>query len=132
MKTVRTALALFLFAAPAQSAPVHAALPPLSQQTVPTIAARDLQSLIRQKTYFLLLDVRQPEEFAAGHIAGAMAMPLGSVPAQYRQLPAGATLVVYCRTGHRSAQAVSFLRAHGYGKAVSLTGGYTAWTAAAK
>jgi phage shock protein E len=127
MKALLIALALCLFALPAAQAQ-----PSPAPQDVPTISVQDLQALIRQKTFFLLLDVREPKEFAAGHIAGAMPMPLGSVPAQYRQLPAGTMLVVYCRTGHRSAQAVSFLRAHGYGKAVSLAGGYTAWTAAAQ
>ncbi|MDE2162996.1 MAG: rhodanese-like domain-containing protein [Alphaproteobacteria bacterium] len=120
-----TACLVCLFATPGLAVQAQPA-----PQDVPTISVQDLQAMIRQKTFFLLLDVREPKEFAAGHIAGAMPMPLGDVPAQYRQLPAGTTLVVYCRTGHRSAQAVSFLRAHGYGKAFSLAGGYTAWSAA--
>jgi rhodanese-related sulfurtransferase len=113
-----------------QPAQASDALTLSSQQAVPTIEVRDLQALIKKKAFFFLLDVRQPEEFAQGHIQGAVLMPLGKLPDSYRQIPKGVKLVVYCRTGHRSGQAVSFLRDHGYDKAVSLAGGITAWTAA--
>jgi len=119
-----------LFAIPLQSAQGGETAPAAAQPAVPTIAVSDLQALIKQKAFFYLLDVRQPEEFAAGHIAGAVLMPLGTLPDHYLQIPKGVNLVVYCRSGHRSAQAVSFLRDHGYDKAVSLAGGFTAWSAA--
>ena len=117
-----------LFPVPLQSAQASEALPNSSQVTVPTIEVRDLQVLIKKKAFFFLLDVRQPEEFAQGHIQGAVLMPLGSLPNSYKQIPKGVKLVVYCRSGHRSAQAVSFLLAQGYAKAVSLSGGCTAWS----
>jgi adenylyltransferase/sulfurtransferase len=94
------------------------------------IEVRDLQMLIKTKAFFFLLDVRQPEEFAQGHIDGAVLMPLGTLPDNYLKIPKGVKLVVYCRSGHRSGQAVTFLREHGYDKAVSLSGGYTAWSSA--
>jgi rhodanese-related sulfurtransferase len=119
-----------LFAVPVQPAQANEALPSSSQQAVPTIEVRDLQTLIKKKAFFFLLDVRQPEEFAQGHIQGAVLMPLDSLPNSYKQIPKGVTLVVYCRSGHRSAQAVLFLLAQGYAKAVSLSGGYTAWVGA--
>jgi phage shock protein E len=119
-----------LSAVPLQPAQANEALAPVLQQAVPTIEVRELQTLIKEKAFFFLLDVRQPEEFAQGHIQGAVLMPLGSLPDKYRQIPKGVKLVVYCRSGHRSAQAVSFLLAHGYDKAVSLSGGYTAWSGA--
>ena len=119
-----------LFAVPVGPAQASDALPLSLQQAVPTIEVRELQTLIKEKAFFFLLDVRQPEEFAQGHIQGAVFMPLGSLPDKYRQIPKGVKLVVYCRSGHRSAQAVSFLLAHGYHKAVSLSGGYTAWSGA--
>ncbi len=119
-----------LFAVPVQSAQTIEPLPSASQVTVPTIEVRELQTLIKEKAFFFLLDVRQPEEFAQGHIEGAVLMPLGSLPDSYQRIPKGVQLVVYCRAGHRSAQAVSFLLAHGYDKAVSLSGGYAAWSSA--
>jgi len=117
-----------LFAVPVQPAQANEPLPSASQVIVPTIEVRDLQTLIKNKAFFFLLDVRQPEEFAQGHIQGAVSMPLGNLPNSYKQIPKGVKLVVYCRSGHRSAQAVSFLLAQGYDKAVSLAGGYTAWS----
>jgi rhodanese-related sulfurtransferase len=115
---------------PVQSAQANETLPATLQQAVPTIEVRDLRTLIKEKAFFFLLDVRQPEEFAQGHIQGAVLMPLDTLPASYLKIPRGVKLVVYCRSGHRSAKAVSFLREHGYDKAVSLSGGYTAWSAA--
>ena len=96
--------------------------------SVTGIRPAEAQAKLNQKTKPFLLDVRQPEEFAQGHIDGAVLMPLGNLPDSYKQIPKGVKLVVYCRTGHRSAQAVSFLLAQGYAKAVSLSGGYTAWS----
>lgn len=78
-------------------------------------------------TPFVLIDVRQPDEFAAGHIEGAMLLPLNTLQANLARLPKNVKLVVYCRSGHRSATAVSFLMAHGYDRAVSLNGGFLAW-----
>ncbi|HUO99570.1 MAG TPA: rhodanese-like domain-containing protein [Rhizomicrobium sp.] len=98
------------------------------QQTVPLIEPAVLKGLMAS-TRIVIVDVRRPEEYAAGHIDGAVLMPLDNLPATYAQLPHDVRLVVYCRSGHRSAQAVSFLLAHGYGRAVSLAGGYLAWAA---
>ncbi len=119
----------FLFSVPVQPAEANEPLPSASQITVPTIEVRELRTLIKEKAFLFLLDVRQPEEFAQGHIDGAVLMPLGNLPNSYQQIPKGVTLVVYCRSGGRSAKAVSFLREHGYDKAVSLSGGYMAWSA---
>lgn len=84
-----------------------------------------------QKNPFLL-DVREADEYAAGHIDGATLIPLGDLKARVSELPKDREIVVYCRSGRRSATAVETLHALGYDKAVSLAGGYTAWTAAAQ
>lgn len=101
-----------------------------AEPSVPTVSVSAFRKLTRTKTAYFLVDVRQPDEFAAGHIDGAILMPLDRLPTEYTRIPKGVKLVVYCRSGHRSAQAVSFLRRNGYDKAVSLDGGYTAWSAA--
>jgi rhodanese-related sulfurtransferase len=102
------------------------------QVTVPTIEPSALKALMNSPVRYVLVDVRQPEEFAQGHIQGATLMPLGNLPASYTTLPKNVKLVVYCRSGARSAKAVTFLLAHGYDRAVSLNGGYTAWSAQVK
>lgn len=81
----------------------------------------------------VLLDVREDVEWAAGHIAGAIHVPMGRV-AQKLQFDPGpltpeATIVVICKVGGRSAQVTAWLRHHGY-HAANLAGGMLAWDAA--
>jgi phage shock protein E len=76
----------------------------------------------------LLLDVRTPEEFAEGHIAGAINIPLDELEGRLSEVPTDAPVVVYCRTGARSAQAASLLEDAGYTQIHDL-GGITDWTA---
>lgn len=66
-----------------------------------------------------LIDVRTPEEFAAGHVAGAINIPVNEVPARLPEVARltegkGKDLVLYCRSGRRSAIAAKVLRAEGY------------------
>lgn len=75
----------------------------------------------------LLVDVRTPDEFAAGHIAGALNVPVQALQRQ-PSLPAdkGRDIVLYCRSGHRSAQAASLLTRAGYTQVHDL-GAMTNW-----
>ncbi len=77
----------------------------------------------------VVLDVREDDEWRAGHIDGAVHVPLGQVPQRLGDLPDADQVVVVCKVGARSAQATSFLTAHGY-DAVNLAGGMLAWEAA--
>jgi rhodanese-related sulfurtransferase len=97
---------------------------------VPLIEPATLHTYLQAGMKVHLVDVRTPEEFNQGHIAGAVLMPLDTLPSSYASLPKTGKLVVYCRSGHRSAKAVQFLMEHGYKNAVSLNGGYIAWSAA--
>lgn len=74
------------------------------------------------------VDVREEDEYALGHIPGAVLLPLGSVPqAAAQQLPEkDAHLLVYCRTGRRSAEACALLRQQGYRRVQDL-GGILSW-----
>lgn len=78
-----------------------------------------------------LLDVREPVEWAAGHIDGARHIPLGQVPARLAELPADADVIVVCKVGGRSAQVTAYLADRGY-RATNLRGGVVAWLAAGK
>lgn len=60
-----------------------------------------------------LLDVRTPGEFAEGHIEGAVNIPVQELGARLREVPSGA-VVVYCRSGGRSASAAAMLKARGH------------------
>lgn len=73
----------------------------------------DLRNIINQADT-TLIDVRAPFEYVMGHVAGAKNIPLGDIPhrmEEIRQL--NGPIVVYCRSGARSAQAMGFLRAQG-------------------
>lgn len=107
------------------------AAPAMAQSAapVPLIEPAQVRGLIGIGARITIVDVRTPQEFAAGHIAGAILMPRDTLPATFSRLPKTGKLIVYCRSGHRSAQAVQFLLAHGYTNAVSMNGGYTAWSA---
>jgi rhodanese-related sulfurtransferase len=93
------------------------------QPPVPTIAA----AAVAADAY--LLDVREPYEWEAGHVEGAIPMPMGEVMARLDQIPADRQVVVVCRSGHRSAQVTAYLAQLGR-QAVNLDGGMHAWDAA--
>ena len=73
-----------------------------------------------------LLDVREPDEWRAGHIAGAQHIPLGELRARLAEVPKDRTLLAVCRHGNRSDAAARGLRTLGY-SAENLEGGVTAW-----
>ncbi len=75
----------------------------------------------------LLLDVREPEEFAAQRIDGAQLVPLRSLPARLHELDRRAEIVMICRSGARSFHAGLFLRQNGFERVYNLAGGVLAW-----
>jgi rhodanese-related sulfurtransferase len=78
----------------------------------------------------VILDVREPDEWQAGHIKGALHIPLADLPNRVGELgELGADLVVVCRSGGRSSRAVAWLGQNGY-DALNLDGGMGAWAAA--
>ncbi len=76
-----------------------------------------------------ILDVRQPEEWTQFHIPGATLIPLGDLPNRLNEVPKDKKIVVYCRTGVRSAQGRDILRQAGFPQVTSLNGGITQWQA---
>ncbi|CAI9410456.1 rhodanese-like domain-containing protein [Nocardioides sp. T2.26MG-1] len=72
----------------------------------------------------LLLDVREPDEWRAGHIRGSVHVPLGALDPT--GIPRDVPVVAVCRSGNRSGTAAAALAAHGY-DVVNLAGGVTAW-----
>jgi rhodanese-related sulfurtransferase len=76
-----------------------------------------------------LLDVREVDEWQAGHAPGAQFIPLGELAARAGELTPYRRIVAICRSGGRSERAAQFLRAQGV-DAVNLTGGMRAWAAA--
>lgn len=76
-----------------------------------------------------VLDVREDHEWAAGHIPGAVHIPLGQLPARFTELDPQAPTLVVCHLGGRSARATAWLSGQGH-HVVNLDGGMEAWSAA--
>ena len=77
----------------------------------------------------LLLDVRDPDEWQAGHADGAAWIPMREIAERQDELPTDREIVVICKTGSRSAQVAGALIAAGY-DAANVAGGSEAWQAA--
>jgi rhodanese-related sulfurtransferase len=76
----------------------------------------------------MLLDVREPDEWEAGHVPGATFISMGEVQTRVGELPVEGQVVVMCRAGHRSAIVTEALLRTGI-DAVNLAGGISAWAA---
>ena len=92
-----------------------------------TISAEQLHNRLTTGDKFLLIDVREPREYDAGHIQGARLMPLGKIKSRDFSLDKNADIVLYCRTGHRSGIAASILDSLGFTNVRHLVGGVTKW-----
>jgi rhodanese-related sulfurtransferase len=79
-----------------------------------------------------LLDVREDDEWVAGHAPGALHVPMMEIPARAEEVPADRDVVVVCRVGQRSAQVVAYLRHNGWEHVINLDGGMASWDAAGR
>jgi len=77
----------------------------------------------------LVLDVREPDEFKSGHLRGAKLIPLGSLAGKLSEIEKfkDKTVLVYCRSGNRSATAANILCRAGFSDVSNLAGGIIAW-----
>jgi rhodanese-related sulfurtransferase len=75
----------------------------------------------------LLVDVREPDEFAAGHVEGSISLPLSQLRQRIHELPKDREIAVYCGVGQRSYYAMRMLGQHGY-RVSSLAGGFTTYS----
>lgn len=80
----------------------------------------------RRRDGAMVIDVREPHEYLAGHVPGAELVPMGQLPARAAGLPRGVPLYVICASGNRSLRAAQALVMSGL-DAVSVAGGTSAW-----
>ena len=89
-----------------------------------------LVALAADPDRFHLIDVRDAEDYAAAHVAGAVHIPLADLEDRAREIPAGKTAVTICgKGGGRSAEGTDILNSLGHADAVWLEGGTTGWRA---
>ncbi len=79
-----------------------------------------------------LLDVREPDEWTAGHVEGATLIPLGQLADRVDEVPRDQQVVVMCRSGNRSAEGRDILLQAGFPSVTSLAGGINDWIAQGK
>lgn len=77
----------------------------------------------------LVIDVRTPQEFAQGHVKGAVNWPLQEIERWWNRVPKDRLVYIHCNTQHRSAVAVRYLMSKSYQNLNLVTGGIQAWIA---
>ncbi|MDR7418340.1 MAG: MBL fold metallo-hydrolase [Armatimonadota bacterium] len=100
------------------------ATPPVSEQPV--------EALDRRPADAVLIDVREPSEYAAGHIPGAVSVPQADLASRLDAVPRDRPVWLVCHSGARSLRAAQFLTQLGYERVVNVRGGTAAWRAAGR
>lgn len=94
---------------------------------VPEIGVDELKKKFDRKDKFVLLDVREQDEYDTARIEGSTLIPMGTIPQRLADIPKDQEVVVHCHHGGRSARVAAFLIQNGY-KAFNLAGGINAWS----
>ncbi|MDQ6957117.1 MAG: rhodanese-like domain-containing protein [Mariprofundaceae bacterium] len=79
---------------------------------------------------FIMLDVRTADEYAEGHIKGAILIPVQVLETRLAEVPKNKQVYVYCHSGTRSARAATMLAKHGFTNIENVVGGIEAWKGA--
>ena len=95
----------------------------------PEISVEDLKSKFAANEDFLLIDVREPEEFADSRIPGSVLMPKGGFidASALKLLPRDKEIILHCRSGIRSATCLALIQKAGFTNSRHLDGGIVAW-----
>lgn len=119
-------------AAQPAAAPAAAPAAPAVTAFSKSVAPAELQALRQSRSAPVVLDVRSPEEFAAGHVPGAINVQHDQVESRLAELERfrDRDIVLYCRSGRRAGAAAEVLRRHGFGRLVHLDGDMPGWESA--
>ncbi len=98
-----------------------------TSDTMESITTTQLRALLAGKFDGLLIDVREPDEYALAHIEGSRLIPLGTLPDELESLPTDCEILVHCKSGGRSAKAVQLMLDRGFTRVKNVTGGMDAW-----
>lgn len=96
---------------------------------IPAISPRDAAAAV-ETGGALIVDVREPDEFAAERAPGVALVPLSEFVARHDELPKDRPLLMICAAGSRSASATAYLLQHGWTDVKNVTGGMMAWAGA--
>lgn len=93
---------------------------------IKSVSTADLAARLKEGKP-VLIDVREPYEFTAGHVPGAVNVPLGQIPARASEFDPTAETYVICQSGNRSARATKALMKAGFTNVANVAGGTSAW-----
>jgi rhodanese-related sulfurtransferase len=93
------------------------------------VSVAELAAILEADPTTPVLDVRNPDEYAAGRVPGAVLMPLHTVPVRVQDIPRDRAVYLVCAVGGRSGQAAAWLEPQGY-DVVNVAGGTQAWVMA--
>ncbi|MGI9536198.1 MAG: rhodanese-like domain-containing protein [Desulfocapsaceae bacterium] len=101
----------------------------LFREKIQSISSKQTKDLVssRELDHYQLVDVRQPGEYAKGHLPGALLIPLSELPARAAELDETKQTIVYCRSGVRSKTACQILTRLGIDKVLNMEGGITSY-----
>jgi rhodanese-related sulfurtransferase len=93
-----------------------------------SVTPREASAMLSRDTSIVVLDVRTPDEYRSetGHLPNALLIPVQELDSAELENVKGSTILVYCRSGHRSLRAVEILSKRGY-KTINLEGGILQW-----
>lgn len=90
------------------------------------LTAKEVETLLSERTTLNIIDVREVDEVAAGRIPGSVNIPLGLIEFRMNELDKSKEYVMVCRSGGRSGRASQFLEGQGF-KVINMEGGMLAW-----
>lgn len=101
----------------------------LSNKFMDSITTTELREILAGDFQGLLIDVREPDEYAIAHIEQARLIPLKTLPDQLETLPRDREILIHCKSGGRSGRAVEYLLENGFTRVKNVAGGMDAWLA---
>lgn len=94
---------------------------------VKNVGVDDVFNMLKDKDKYFLLDVRTPEEYKEGFIENSILVPLSEMEKRLSEIPSDKPVIVYCRSGNRSAQAAEILVKNNFNSVYNMLGGITEW-----
>lgn len=110
----------------------HAAMEWAMLTTAARVMELGVDAVEARPTSAVLLDVREPEEYARGHLPGALNIPQAELATRLSEIPRDRSIIVVCQVGQRSLRAAQFLKQMDFGEVMNLQGGTAAWQKAGK
>jgi glyoxylase-like metal-dependent hydrolase (beta-lactamase superfamily II)/rhodanese-related sulfurtransferase len=105
----------------------HAAMEWAMLTTAARVMELGVDAVEARPSSAVLLDVREPEEYARGHLPGALNIPQAELATRLSAIPRDRPIIVVCQVGQRSLRAAQFLKQMDFGEVMSLRGGTSAW-----